>query len=631
MENREVVIKCWFNTPTESIELVTSCLHERGYNTKCIGKFEYPNNAEDYTLEYISKSDPLILLIWDRAQSPSFLKKLKELKKFIRTRVILFNWDDPHACSEWIERSMVEQQHLDAYDVAFSCCRETEKVYKSFGVKKWKYLPPLCGDYHYPEKDEKFECDVSMMCTNLYPTFPYQFVNRKLLVDALYSSGLKFNLYGPEKFGETYPNSYKEFMQYHSNRKVYYNSKVVISTHIESGDAYLTERDVTALASGGLVLSDPIPNISEVTEGCIIEMKSNNVNDIISQIRDIISKYDEYLPIKEKAVEVSKKWRVEKWVDTVLDETLVGEFVFYNKRGNGGYGDRIVGMAAVNFLANFYGNFLRVVWDDDMSEIFYDSEKFSSDKFLKYEKYRWIDSRAEGAKDFFKNKTPEEIKRGNFLIETNQPLPIYIWELGLNNNKNFVEEYKRSYQEIYTKFLKIVYPPVNETGRIKSYDLGLQIRCGDAYATGKGNHVYIRRDLFDVYSQNVHDIIQKEFSPGVKMFITCDNNEMYPILKEKLKDLATIEVLEKEENFHFDMSLSSSSEMRRCIIEHYLLTRCESVMTMFNSNFGITAALSSGIKNIIILGFTGSYWIREYYDIINRPRAKSRMPDFVYS
>ncbi len=624
METKEIVIKCWFNTPTESIELVTEELKKRGYFAKCIGRFEY-EDSDEYTLEYISKSNPLILLIWDRAQTPSFLKKLKEVKKTLSTKIILFNWDDPHSCSEWIEKSKIEEQHLDVYDSALSCCRETEKIYYDFGVKRWKYLPPCCGDYHYPEKDESFECDVSVMCTNLYPSFPYQFVNRKVLIDTLYASKLNFHLYAPEKLRDIYPNAYKGYVPYHSNRKVFYNSKIVISTHIESGDSYLTERDVTALASGGLVLSDCIPNIQIESEGCIIEMRSSNVNDIIAQIKEILSDYEKYIPLKEKAPSVSKKWRVEKWVDTLLEEGSVGEFVFYNKRGNGGYGDRIVGMAAVNFLSNFYDSTLRIVWDEDMSEVFRDSEKYTPSFFEKYEKYRWIDARAESSKEFFKRDF-DEIRRGKFLIETNQPIQTYIWKLGLHRNKNFIEEYRRSYQEIYSKFLRIVDPPS------QTYDIGIQIRCGDAYATGQGTHVYIKRELFDVYCQNVHDIIKREFPTEIKIFITCDNNEMYPLLREKLLPISGgVEILDKSENFHFDMSSSSSSHMRGCILEHYLLTKCGNVITMFNSNFGITAALIGGIKNIIILGYTGRDWIREYHDIYNKPRAKSRMPDFVYS
>lgn len=320
-QSKEIVIKCWFDDPTESIKLCVERLATLGYSTRCIGRFSHPNQ-EEYFLEYVKLTSPEIILIWDRSQSPEFLRELNSIAKSGNIdKVYLFNWDDPHCITEWVRlRNDGIDPEIKTFKKVFSCCRETEEGYYSFGVKEWKYLPPCFGENHHPEEDPNFVCDVSIVCTNLYENFPHQLINRKKLIDALYTSGLNFHIYGPEKLREVYPLSYKGWIHYDINRKVFFNSKINISTHIENGDSYLTERDVDAMASGGLILSDPITNIEVETEGSIILMKSLHIPEVLIQIHSILREYSLYSPLKSKAREVAlKKYGVNSFVDAILE------------------------------------------------------------------------------------------------------------------------------------------------------------------------------------------------------------------------------------------------------------------------------------------------------------------------
>lgn len=322
----------------------------------------------------------------------------------------------------------------------------------------------------------------------------------------------------------------------------------------------------------------------------------------------------------------------------------MSEIVFYSKRGNGGYGDRIVGISAVWCLSKILNKTFRIVWDEDLSLIFSDYEKYIPSNFEGFTRINWIDSRCKNAEKFFEETSFCELLQTNYLIECNQPVHTFFWtkkgkELfpGLTLRFNFNELYHSSFQVIYSQILKLLPLPKSINLEI---DVSIQMRCGDCYSSGN-NHCYILEEKFNTYAKNCKDALNSHpFFTNKKeksIFISSDCHKVYPIFVECFSPLPSEEkistfFLEKERDTHFDMSIDEKEEFAQLIYEHYLLSRGKIMVTSFSSNFGITAALCGGMKEVIILHYDGYTWKTfEFYNLFLRPRCKSRIPEEIYS
>lgn len=307
----KILIVCWFDAPRAQVLIAKNSFEKLKHNVECFGLMEH-HKEQNKLVEKVDNFKPDMLLVWHRGMKEELYKLVRDKVK----KIIIFNWDDPHSCKE---RGCEEYLSCMKYmDKAFSCCEETKNIYLSNGCKDWQYLIPMYGDFHKYDYDKKYECDISLICTNLYDSFKDQPMRRRDLVNELYKNeDINFHLYAPPHIGKQYPRCYKGEIPYEINRKVFSSSKINISTHCTQGEGYVNERCITILASGGLLLVDNVKGIDKLFGDCCVVMK--DINNVIDQIRDILNNYDKYEHLKKRGLEVVKRYHVGEWCKTLLN------------------------------------------------------------------------------------------------------------------------------------------------------------------------------------------------------------------------------------------------------------------------------------------------------------------------
>lgn len=294
MINNKIIIICWFdsNNKYNCIEIVKNILNNLDYDVELFPFMQIKNNNKNYLELFdnkITNFDPKYLLFWNWASISG--EELKYIKNRHYERIfMIYNWDDPHCWNKNLD-------HFKYYDISFSTCLETLNKYKSLGIKICKYLLPGYSPLiHYNDLDDKYKCDISFICTNLYENTQDDYdekilINRKDLIIALDKDPkIKFNFYGPEKFKHLVPSSYKGFIPHDKNRLVFSNSKINLNIHGSNGTGYLNERTILIMGSGGLMLIDNVKGIDKnLIDGktCII-IKNPNIESILNQIHEIL-------------------------------------------------------------------------------------------------------------------------------------------------------------------------------------------------------------------------------------------------------------------------------------------------------------------------------------------------------
>lgn len=259
-----------------------------------------PNYIEDF-IKYIKDNNIEYVLWWFiniDTNDMAFIKNNTNVK------FIFFNWDEPF---NW---ELCDLQNKAKYfDSVFVTCESTLSKWMKYGSKNAYYLLPGFSEYvHYPPYDitedeyNKYKCDISFCCTNLYDDdniYSDQIVNRKYLVDKLYQAHIDgkfiFYLYGPEKFNELYPKSYRGFMNYDQSNLVFYCSKINLCTHvIGNANQYLNERVILIGGSGGLLLVDKVAGIENIFDNDNEIIVYDKNDDIVDKIIDILNNYKSY-------------------------------------------------------------------------------------------------------------------------------------------------------------------------------------------------------------------------------------------------------------------------------------------------------------------------------------------------
>lgn len=246
-----------------------------------------------------------VVLWWNFSIDISTMLKIKENTNCIH---IAYSWDDPYRLENKTLNPIYK--HID---ISFTCCGKSIDYYKMSGCKEVHYLPPgFDKNIHHPDFENKFqkeyECDISIVCTNLYDFDDGLHINRRKMLDEIVKcEDIKFHLYGPEKFRILYPDNYKGYIDFNDSYKVFNHSRININTHVrKNGKMYVNERTCQILGSRGLLYIDGINDIESVfnihTECVII-----NENNYIEQIRDILHNYDLYETVKTNGYNKSLK------------------------------------------------------------------------------------------------------------------------------------------------------------------------------------------------------------------------------------------------------------------------------------------------------------------------------------
>lgn len=216
--------------------------------------------------EVITDANADVVLFWYHGVTVVELRYLRE-RVPERVQFALFTWDDPF---DWHSPflNMREMQHYFADGGVLTCCAESAA--SAYAVPATYCAPgyierlaaEVVGQHH---GEERFECDVCFMCTNLYADmdiYSRQRVPRKDLVDALYAQeDIVFHLYGPESFRDAYPRAYRGFVPFEETYRIMRTSRVCVSTHVVGVGVtqYLNERTAIAMGCGALLVTDIVP------------------------------------------------------------------------------------------------------------------------------------------------------------------------------------------------------------------------------------------------------------------------------------------------------------------------------------------------------------------------------------
>lgn len=195
-----------------------------------------------------------------------------EIKNFF------FNWDiylynyEKYNSSIWEERIENKKLYYPLMDHVFSCFA-TEIIYFKNSISISYNYPGFDKDISYYFKDSNYECDISIVCTNLYQNineFPDDATNvtRYEIVDKLYENRdiINFHIYGNENFKHKYPECYKGFIKYQDCNKVFSNSKINLSIHPiinelnnnDTDEDYFSERVPQILGCKGLLITNSL-------------------------------------------------------------------------------------------------------------------------------------------------------------------------------------------------------------------------------------------------------------------------------------------------------------------------------------------------------------------------------------
>jgi hypothetical protein len=266
-------------------------------------KNEYKNKHINKIIEDLNRYNSDIVLWW-RAETIA-PAEMEYVRNKVKGRFILYSWDDPH---QWEHMEYFVGGKMKHMDVAFSCCEGSKDIYSKYGCNKFVYcLPGFDPEIHYPEEDDNYKCDISVVCTNLYDgnqITKYNHVSRKELLEGIIKlfPEADIRIYGSEYFGDIFGERYKGWINFNESRKVFYNSKINICTHIRpDGYRYLNERVGQILGSRGLLFIDAVNGIETILENgkecSIIDLSSDD--NLKNQISDILNNSERYDCVRE--------------------------------------------------------------------------------------------------------------------------------------------------------------------------------------------------------------------------------------------------------------------------------------------------------------------------------------------
>lgn len=234
---------------------------------------------------------------------------------------IYFNWDEPY---NWVHCDIASKAKL--WDIVFVCSEEKLADYIKYGTKKAIWLLPgydpiinclLKND----DIANKYDCDISFICTNLYENtdeYPDQIFERKKLVDELYKSHTEnkfiFHIYGPKFLETIYPLAYRGYITYDNQNLLFNKSKINLCTHVNNKYKYLNERCIMIAGSGGLLLVDNIKGINEILDENSYIVIENNISQ---QVLSILDNYDKYIDKRLKLLCCSVQYTWDKWAETI--------------------------------------------------------------------------------------------------------------------------------------------------------------------------------------------------------------------------------------------------------------------------------------------------------------------------
>lgn len=270
--------------------------------------------------------------------------------------------------------------------------------------------------------------------------------------------------------------------------------------------------------------------------------------------------------------------------------------VFLSKKGNGGYGDRLIGLISAYTFARMLRKPFIHAWPTEIADAFYDAIDLKDVPCENMIYFYWI-QKPYHEMDILDTLTLETWENNTVHIETNTPFLRRLFDMNpLFQDYDFEEEFRRSARDIYQN----ICIPAFHIMPIPSCDVGIQIRCGDSYCnndgdykTGPGIADYIIPLQLPLLLVKLAKYIKKVIPKNATIFVTSDYGNVNVILAELLGDSYQVKWVMTPQKSHFDRA-SGIANPYPIIMEHVLLSRCNHIITNVNlSNFGTSAKLIS--------------------------------------
>lgn len=284
---------------------------------------------------------------------------------------------------------------------------------------------------------------------------------------------------------------------------------------------------------------------------------------------------------------------------------MVGRLIYVSKKNNGGYGDRLVGMASAATIARLLGMEFSTSWEPDFQKVCDSSQAFATIPA------DYIDINCYNQKShpvLESENILETWKEKTILFQANQPVDGLLWKnphlQTLLQTLSYEEEARKSYKELFTRHIKL-----NDYLRAYTEDdefaYGIQIRCGDTYCMPHAlAQQYIPEEQFDAFTRSIKDFLLQKGIKG-RVYVTSDARCIYPFF-QALSD-TTIQFIywNRAEDIHFDF-YNSANKYVDILRDHVCLQSCKGILTSLRSNFGTTAAYCSPTCKELTL-FTSSW------------------------
>ena len=274
--------------------------------------------------------------VWWHKTPVLTIENVKTLKNNTTCKYIQLDWDAGYnACSKslyWNNSLKEKKEGLGFFDKILTCNANIIKFLKidSPIPHSIKHINPGFNKHiSYFCKDERYTCDISIICTNLYDDlnlWENTKICRKYLVDAIYAdSSINFHFYGPENFKEIYPRAYKGFIKYSECYKVFSNSLInlnispvgdSLNDNIDNKQCvYMSERAPQILACRGLMVCDT--DLSPLLIPDEDYIKIDTINKFMYRINEILENHKMYDKIRESGY--NKAINYLQWNDTLKE------------------------------------------------------------------------------------------------------------------------------------------------------------------------------------------------------------------------------------------------------------------------------------------------------------------------
>jgi hypothetical protein len=286
----KILMVCWYD-PGEGIYPAYELL-SRHYQVQT---FPYLVEKQGGLLSLLSNQQFDVILFWAMCVSEAETFRLVR-EKCPHSKIVLFNWDDPHA---WTISCNQMTKRAPYIDLVLTSSAESVPWYLKNGSKKAIVCyPTYSPNRHRFEPSPEYKCDISFICTNLYTSseFNTQLLSRKGLLDSIYKlhceGRIQFDLYGFPFLQDHYPRCYKRQIVYEENYKVFSSSRICLNQHVYNGDQYLNERTITIMASGGVMLVDRIRGIDTILRDGYDCLMYSSIDECIDKMRMILGRED---------------------------------------------------------------------------------------------------------------------------------------------------------------------------------------------------------------------------------------------------------------------------------------------------------------------------------------------------